>query len=479
MVYDNFTNGFFLPFSLAEGDGRALTLHQQNKKQMKQILIITTALTCAGTEMQAQEAPHPWSADECMAYAVSHNRDVRKSELTLSNYKANRTAATGTFLPSVTAETAAQYNFGRSINPETNTYTDVTTFYHGYSVSANLPIFDGLGRIHRLKAAKADLLMGKSALQQRQNQVALAVLQAFVDALYYEGTLAMAREKQKENNLLLRQARVLEEVGQKSHADVAQMEATAAEADVDVVKQQNLLDAAMLQLKFAMNWQEEGELTLQGLPTEQLQAGMEKASDYAITVDALPEVKQAYFAMESARQQLKSAKADLWPEISLSGGWSTTFYKTLHRTAPSYGEQLRNNGGQWVGASLSLPLFRRLSTVTGIRRARNNYLIAAENYEQKREELEKLRSEARMDAEAYCKETVSMAKKQEADSLAYTITKKQWEEGMATAIDLSATSANLLSSKAHLLQAQLMTVLKKRLVDYYNGNDIIQPSNRK
>ena len=97
---------------------------------------------------------------QCMQYAVEHNHEVKQSELELDNYKATKTGAIGNFLPSVDAGIGAQYNFGRAIDPETNLYTDVSTFYNGYSLEASLPVFDGFSRLHALKAAKASELMG-------------------------------------------------------------------------------------------------------------------------------------------------------------------------------------------------------------------------------------------------------------------------------------------------------------------------------
>lgn len=231
---------------------------------MKQLFLISigwalVGLACCNT-IAAQEPtqqPTPMTAADCMAYAVSHNRDVRKAALTLDSYQANRLGAIGDFLPAVSASGSAQYNFGRGIDPETNTYTNVTTFSNGFGISASLPVFDGLARLHALRMARADVLMGKSALQRQQADVALQTLQAFIDAQYYQGTVAMAEEKEAESLLLLRQARLLEEVGRKSPADVAQMEAQQAEASVEVIRQRNLLQQAMLNLKHIMNWQED------------------------------------------------------------------------------------------------------------------------------------------------------------------------------------------------------------------------------
>ena len=69
-----------------------------------------------------------WTMQQCMQYALEHNHEVKQAALRLDNYKAQKTGAIGQFLPSVNASIDAQYNFGRAIDPETNGYTDVSTF---------------------------------------------------------------------------------------------------------------------------------------------------------------------------------------------------------------------------------------------------------------------------------------------------------------------------------------------------------------
>jgi outer membrane protein len=215
---------------------------------MKQTLMICLSLAVAPAVAQTS-----WTMQQCMQYAVEHNHEVKRAELELDNYKISRTGAIGKFLPEVDARIGAQYNFGRAIDPETNLYTNVSTFYNGYSLQASLPVFDGFSRVHALRAAKAGTLMGQSALRQQQNQTALDVLQAFTNAVYYEGLVKMAGEKVQETELLLRQTRLLEEVGRKSCADVAQVESQKAEADYELTHQQNLYASALLELKKAMN----------------------------------------------------------------------------------------------------------------------------------------------------------------------------------------------------------------------------------
>ena len=451
---------------------------------MKQTLIICLALAsvqASGQRSQVGEQDSgtiSWTMQQCMQYAVDHNHEVKRAELTLDNYKASKSGAIGRFLPSVDASIGAQYNFGRAIDPETNTYTDVSTFYNGYSLSASLPVFDGFNRLHALKAAKASELMGQSALRQQQDKTALAVLQAFANVAYYDGLVRMSIEKVEETRLLLQQTRVMEEVGRKSAADVALVESQQAEADYELTHQQNLYASAMLELKKDMGFPLQDSLSTILFPTEGKDSSLrEKDSyprwEYSFNGNHTSELQAAHYQVQASKHEWRQARAAFFPSLSLSAGLSTTYYKTLHsKSAASFSSQFRNNLGEYLGATLSIPLFNRLQTITSIRKAKNNYKIACENYEQKRLELEKLSREAWQDWQAYQKQTVQMEEKVEADSIAYQLTRRQFEEGLSTAIDLHTTSVQLLKSKATLLQCQLMTMVKEQLVRYYKGETI-------
>ena len=404
-----------------------------------------------------------------MKFAVEHNHEVNIQALQLDNLRADRVRAVGAFLPSAGASIGGQYNFGRAIDPETNTYTNVNTFYNGYQVYAALPVFDGFSRLHALRAARASVLMGQSVLRQQQDETALAVLQAYTSALYYQGTIAMAREKVEETALLLKQTRLLEEVGRKSAADVAQVESQAAEAEYHLTQQQNLYESASLELKKVMAWPLASDLVINAdvpalPPTDSV--------DYSLS-PRHASLEASRLQTDVARHEWHQARSALYPSVSLNVGMSTTYYKTLRSsTATPFSEQFRNNRGEYIGATLSIPLFNRLQSVNGIRRARNNYRIACEAYKEKQLELEKLSREAWQDWHAYRTQTAQMVHKVEADSIAYQLTKRQFEEGLSTAIDLRSTSAQLLQSKATLLQCRLMAMVKETLVRYYKGAQI-------
>lgn len=435
-------------------------------KRITYLLLFLSSIHCP-----AQEA---WTVDQCIQYAVTHNRDVRMQHIAVDDYRTEQTRAIGAFLPRIEGSVSGQYNFGRAIDPETNTYTNVSTFYNGYSLSASIPIFDGLQQYNNLRAAKASLLMGKSQLAAQQDQTARNVMESYLQVLYYAGCIEIASEKRAESELLLKQTRVMVEVGQKGEADLAQMQATYATDDYEVTHQQSLYDKALLALKQQMNFPPEA--LLQVAPQETLLApeegytGQPAGEIFEQARQYIPEIKLAEYNLLSAKYAYRSSKGALFPSLSMGVGVSTTYYKQLHvPNTTSFNQQFRNNVGEYVYFTLSIPLFNRLNTLSNIRRQRNNLRKAEEELEYRHHELNRLVMEACTDQENSRKEMEKLRAKVESDRIAARLTTRKYEEGLASSIDVQTSAVTLLQSKVQLLQSQLTYIYKTRILNYYKG----------
>ena len=213
-------------------------------------------------------ASEPWSVERCMQYAADHGHAVRQQRFALDDSHAARTQAIGAFLPSVYGSISGQMNFGRAIDPETNTYTDVSTLYNGYGLQASLDIFDGLQRYNELRMAKANVAMGRSALTAEKDDVALKVYKAYMDLVYCLGAIEQVEKKRDESRALLHQTDVMAEVGQKSDADVAQMRATLAADEYELSHMRTQSTKARLALQQLMNYPVDSILTIAQLIPE-------------------------------------------------------------------------------------------------------------------------------------------------------------------------------------------------------------------
>lgn len=425
-------------------------------------------------------AQQVWSIDQCMIYAVDHNRTVKQRDLEVKNYKLDRLQAIGSFLPGISGSTGVQYNYGRSVDPETNIYNNVSTFNNSYGLSGSLTIFRGGSLVQELKRSKAALLLGKAALEEAQDNTALETFQAYIDALYYWGAVRLARKKLADSDSLLYKTKRQEMLGLKGMPDVAQVEAQQATDMYNLTCQQNLFATAMLTLKQKMNYPVADTLLLDtclldihavvyAQPTEE---HPQEVVELALQTN--PSLRQSELNKRIALIQRKSSWANILPQISLFGGVSSSYYKELHKSGyDSFNRQFHNNLGQYFGLSMSIPVFNRFSGVISMRRARNNYRIARERYEEQKSDLQKLVVQALQDRNGYLKETMQMEKKVASDSLAYWVTRRKFEEGLMTSLDVQNNAATLLESEMLLLRSKLTYLLKCRLVDYYKGEDII------
>lgn len=447
-------------------------------KRYRKITVLLFLVVGCGLAATAQEA---WDVDRCMSYAVKHNRTVKQRRLEADNYRLDRLKAIGSFLPGISASAGVQYNFGRSVDPETNIYNNVSTFNNSYAAEASMTLFRGGSLVNEVRRSKAALLLGKAALQEAQDNTALETFQAYIDALYYYGTIRLAEKKLAESDSLLYKTRRQEELGLKGRADVAQMEAQQATDAYNLTHQRNLYETAMLTLKQKMNYPAGDSLLLNtdilDIQTfESIRLTDEHPQDVLrIALSVNPTLRQSEMNKQVARMNRKIAWANVLPTISFYGGISSSYYKELHNhDYPDFKTQLDNNLGEYFGVTMSIPIFNRMSGSISLRQARNNYRIACEQYEAQKEELQKLVQQAVQDREGYLRESIQMEKKAASDSLAYHVTRRKYEEGLMTSLDVQNNAATWLESETLLLQSRLTYVMKCRLVDYYKGENIIK-----
>ena len=455
---------------------------------MKRIgILIGWLVWAAGASAQS------WSLDDCMKYAVEHATEVKREVVNARQRKQDYQHAVAGFLPTVTGGVQGQYAWGRNIDPETNTYNNVTTFNNYYQLYAELNVFDGFATINALKQAKLSRDYSATAMQKIQDDRAIDVMQKYVDAAYAEASIQIASEKLNESKRMLAKMKRLYELGEKGRPDVVQMESQVAEDEYNLTHQENVAKQSLLALKSAMNFPVDEELKIQinkeqkiqinGKLNLKLNAENEAISEFGINYETVyqgflhisPDLKSAEFEVERARYDYKIAKGRLLPSLSLGGGISTNYYKNLSQKGQydGFASQFRNNQGEYLALTLSIPIYNS-DRWHSVKKARNDWQLAQVNLEETRRKLHDQIAQAVMDAEGYAKELHQMQKKVASDSLAYHMSSRKFEEGMLSTFDLHTAAQTLLESRIKELQMQMLLIIKQRLVAYYQGENLIR-----
>ncbi len=450
------------------------------KMKAKHNFFILMMVLGALTSVKAQDTV-TMDLKACMRYAVEHSTKMRIAQAdNLDAQIDRRDAILAAFTPTIEGSTYAYSNFGRSIDPETNTYIRTTSFHNGYSLSAGINLFNGFQAVNNLKITKTAQLMGLTKEQQTEDQICLATMEAYCNVLYYtemqKALQAQVATAEKAVQLATRQ----EQLGQKSHADVVQMQSDLAERQYQLTTCRNNLNNAIITLKDVMFWPIEKPLKIddfavglshRGSRTDEISQMVEFAKTN------MPAVILAEGTMKNARLALKTARWQLLPRLSLYGGWSSSYftYPGMEGYVPTpYFEQMKNNGGEYVQLSLSIPIFDRLSKHSNIAKRKNAYDRAQADYEQALQTVEAEVRRAIADRDGSADALRQADTRAELQQEAFTLNTKRFEQGLISSIEYQTASNNYLNALAEQLNARLQYFIKNSVVNYYGGIHYIE-----
>lgn len=429
----------------------------------KTIPILLLGLALGGSAIHGQ----PMSLSACMDYAVGHSTEMRLSAADRSDERAEKVQAIlGAFTPSVSAQSYAYNQYGRNLDPETNTYTDFTTFHNGYSLSAGITLFDGFQAINRLRIATVQQQMGLTQERQTADKVRLATMEAYYQVVYYDRLVEVLRLQAATADSALLKAQREEALGRKGHADVVQMESEQAQRQFQLTQAEGQLQQALLTLKETMCWPLDSSLSITKTITKnENNNGNDNGNAFV-----LPSVQIAEAHLRQAQLQLQQARGAWSPSLSLNAGWSTTYYTypdmAGYQPLP-FREQWKNNGGEYVQLTLSIPIYSKGQHSLALSKSKNELARAQARLEQAQRERDNALCRARDEvatAQAAARQAERMA---EVKHQAFLLAQRQYALGLITAIEYQTASQSFLTAEADSINALLQLQLKQHQLNYY------------
>ena len=429
------------------------------------------------------------SLHDCMAYAISNSTKMRIQQAAIGDAQiSRRDAALALFTPQINANTYAYYNFGRSIDPQTNTYFNTTSFHNNYGVSAGYDLFDGFKAVNNLKISKTGLLIAGSQEKQVEADICLAVMEAYYNVVYYKRLVDVYEEQVSVAEQALVKARRQEELGQKGHADVIQMEADLADREYDLINTRNQYESQKMTLADLMFWPVGEDLEIDfSIPlrssrndnspviSSEAAGEVEKSADsvVAFALDHNPAVQIASWQALNAKRELNTAKWQTLPSIGLYAGWNTSYYTYQGSATATFRDQFRNNMGEYVELSLSIPIWNRLNKQSTISRKRHAFEKASAELDQKRRDVESEVRRAIQDRDGAATAYEQACRKAEVQSEAYTLNLKKLEQGLISPLEFQTANNNYLKAQADEMNSLFKYLIKHAVVRYYNGVEYI------
>ena len=426
--------------------------------------MIIAAAIAAATAVNA--GAYTWSLDSCIAYAHANNISVRQRQVEKLNAEYGVTEAKDRFLPTVSAGASQSFDFGRGLTSE-NTYANRNTSSFGWQAGVNLPIFQGLAGVRRLDYAKVNLAEALLQVEAAKDDITLSIIAKYLQILYSREMLAVNSSQAALSEMELDRRRQLLEAGKIAELDVLEAESQLAADRLSVVNAENDLQLAKVDLMQTLQLVYDPDFDVDSiadgmapLPSVDEVFGNAMAYNYGM--------RAANTAIQAAESNVKLSRSGYLPTLSMNASLGGSYYHVGGMDNPSFSRQMRDNFSKSIGFTLSVPIFDAFSTRNNVRRAKASVLAAQLQADDTRTRLYNNIVQAHTRARSAQAKWQAGLVAERAAKAAFEAMQDKYNYGRATATEFEQSKNAWFRSRAELIQARYETLLRARLLAFYN-----------
>ena len=464
-----------------------------------------------GKAVEAQVA-EKWDLRKCVEYAMQNNITVRQadvqSRLTALTYQQSKLSQ----YPSANLQNSSGYQFGRSIDPSTNQFTNAKILFANHSLNVNLDLFNWFSKKNTIAAnrfqAEADFL----GVAKAKDDIALNVANAYLQILLNAEQIKISDVQIKQSLDQLGTIQKQVDAGSLPELNLAEIEAQLSNDSSTLITADANYKLSILQLKALLNIDADKAFDVEMPPVELIPldplADLDPAGVFLLATANLPQQKINDLNLQAAIKNVAAAKGRMYPSLSLFGGLDSRysnaqklyvksfirdfvnigtvtvggapyFVSTLEQqTIPTgfskntYFRQVSDNFSQSIGLGLNIPIFNGGTARTNWKKAKLNVESVELQKELDSKTLKQDIYQAHANAVAAMQKFNATSKSVETSQKAYDFAKKRFDVGLLKTIDLITNQNNLFRAKINRAAAQADYVFKMKLLEFYKGQGL-------
>ncbi|MDL5047125.1 TolC family protein [Oscillatoria amoena NRMC-F 0135] len=467
---------------------------------MKKILFF---LSLVASVSYGQDVKKTWTLRELIDYAIANNLAVKRSNYNVRTGEINLLQSKMAMLPNLNANGNYGINWGRTIDPTTNIFTENEVRNSNLNASSSWLLWNGFRLFYNLKQNDIDLDAANEDQIKARNDVILNVITLYLNVVFNKELYSVAQLQVRSTREQLDRTRKLADAGSVPIGDVLNLEAQLATNEVNVIQQENALNLSMLQLKQALQLPASTPMDVE-LPQVDIEneTTITKSAEeiYEIATLSMPEIKAAELRKQSALYSFRSIKGNYYPRISINANYNTVYSDQRQQFTPdggitqapigyvqgvgtpvvrdvssgtfyipTLGDQYRDNRGRSVGLNLQIPIFNGLQTRSAVQRAAISRDLADISAIEVQNQLRQTVETAYNNAIAAVKTYNSTDKQVKARDEAYRMTKQRYNLGAVNFVDYQVAENNLFQAQSDLLRAKYEFIFRKKVLDFYQG----------
>lgn len=438
---------------------------------------------------------------------LNNNLQVKQAKLNESLSDENLIQSKNALLPTLSGSGSFNTNFGRSLDPSTQSFNSQKFSSFNGGISSSVMLFQGLQKLNQIKQNKFLLDADKTNVEKVKNDLILQVITAYMQILYNKDFLEAAKQQLTVAKKQLVQQQELLDVGNKTLADLAESKSLVATAELDVTTAENALTISYLTLAQLMDIPSSTRYLVKAPDVSNFAASAFIYDPEQVYTDAMalfPDIKLSALRTEAAKKGIDIARGSYYPSLSLGAGLNTNYssgrqrvtsvqsngFKEIGRTqttneivqAPDFTtfsenykfkDQLTDNFGQYVGVSLQIPIFNGFTARSGVRKAKISYMQNQTEEQLTKNNLNKVIYQAVADLKAAQSTFESSTKTFNARKEAFSVIEQRYNVGLVNSLDYSTSQTNKNKAEIDMIRARYDLLFKAKVIDYYLGKQIV------
>ena len=408
---------------------------------------------------------------KCIDYAIEHNLTIKQQEASAEQSKIELSTAKNSRLPDLNGSASHSFSFGRSLQAD-NTYNSINTQNTGFSLSTSVPLFTGLQIPNNIALSKLNLQAALEDLNAAKENVSIQVASSYLQVLFNDELARVAHEQVDLSREMLVQREAYFRNGKASESELYEAKSRVAQDELSAVQADNDYQLALLDLSQLLELPSPDGFAIVSPQTdavENLGTPLPPAEIYADALLIKPVIKAAQYRLEGAQKSIRIAQSAYYPQLSLGAGLSTNYYKMSGMDNAGFGSQLRDNFSQYVGLTLSIPIFNRLATRNRVRSARIQQTTLGWQLEDSKKTLYKEIQQAYYNTLSAQTQYTSSRTAAEAAKASFDLMKERYMNGKANATEFNESRTAWMRAVSDQLQAKYNYIFRFKILDFYRG----------
>ncbi len=466
-------------------------------------------ILCLFLFCQLADAQEKWSLERCVRESLAKSLLVQQVKLSKQGYDIEGKRLRMERLPSLNASTDVGMSFGRVVNPVTNDFETENSLYQSLGLNAGVNLFNGFRLKNTIRQNNFLISAAGEDIRQAENDLALDVALAYLNVLFaYENLeIANARVELSERQLDHLDKQI--QAGSKPENDRFDIFSQIAIDEQAIVTAQNNIEINMLSLKQKMLMEADYPLEIErpviDLSTVEALENQSFESVYSAALLSQPQIAASELRQQAEELNVDISRSSMLPALTLGGNLGTN-WSDLGRlpsgfiitrlpqtgvfingesavfeveseiptnfTSIPYAQQLDNNIGYGVGASLSIPIFNNYSGRSSVERAKIGVLNSQIQTDLIKQSLKTDIQNAIASARASRKSLEAAEASAAASRIALRNADKLSELGSINNFEYLSARNRTDSSELNLLIARYDYIFKVKVIEYYMGRGI-------